>query len=79
MDLATASSFLALCCCWVNSAVPSAVSWSRGTMEMEGGGTVRLSGGAEMGSTVLVGMVRLNDTDLGGSTEGGRRGGGSEM
>lgn len=34
---------------------------------MEGGGTVRLRGGAAMGSTVLVGMFRLNETDLGGS------------
>ena len=40
-------------------------------MEIEGGGTVRLRGGADMGSTVLVGMVRLKDTDLGGSIPGG--------
>ena len=51
--------------------MPRAVSWSRGTMEMEGGGTVRLRGGAAMGSTVLVGMeVRLNETDLAGSAVG---------
>ena len=37
-------------------------------MEIEGGGTVRLRGGAEMGSTVLVGiLMRLNDTLLAGS------------
>ena len=34
---------------------------------MEGGGTVRLRGGADMGSTVLVGKFRLKETDLGGS------------
>ena len=39
-------------------------------MEMEGGGTVRLRGGAEMGTTVLVGIVvRLKDTLLAGSAE----------
>ena len=32
-------------------------------MEMEGGGTVLLRGGADMGSTVLVG-IRLNETDF---------------
>ena len=38
-------------------------------MEMEGGGTVRLRGGADMGSTVQVGMFRSKETDLGGSVE----------
>ena len=38
-------------------------------MEMEGGGTVLLRGGAEMGSTVLVGM-RLKETDFGVSERG---------
>ena len=65
---AGASSLLVLCCCCVRRAVPRAVSWSRGTMEMEGGGTVLQRGGAEMGSTVLVGiLVRLKETDLAGS------------
>ena len=41
-------------------------------MEMEGGGTVRLRGGADMGSTVQVG-IRLKETDLGGSVEKGRQ------
>lgn len=40
-------------------------------MEMEGGGTVLLRGGAEMGSTVLVGM-RLKETDFGVSERGER-------
>ena len=41
---------------------------------MEGGGTVRLRGGAAMGSTVLVGMcVRLKETALAGSAGGQRR------
>ena len=40
-------------------------------MDMEGGGTVRLRGGAAMGSTVLVGMVfRLKETALAGSAVG---------
>ena len=38
-------------------------------MEIEGGGTVLLRGGAEMGSTVLVGM-RLKETDFGVSERG---------
>ena len=61
-------------CCWVKRAVPRAVSWSSGTMEMEGGGTVLLRGGAEMGSTVLVGMgVKLKETDFWGSECGERK------
>ena len=59
------SSFLVFCCCCVNKAVPSAVSWSRGTIDIVGGGTVRLRGGAAIGSTVLVGIVeKLKETDL---------------
>lgn len=45
----------------------SSDSWSRGTMEMEGGWTVRLRGGAEIGCTVVTGMavvVRSKVTDL---------------
>ena len=45
----------------------SSDNWSRGTMEMEGGCTVRLRGGAEIGCTVVTGMavvLRSKVTDL---------------